>query len=91
MDGLISARELEKRGKPIYCLDNQLIYPNFGVYMPNSQEYLNVFQNYIRQVDLSGLQSYVDLGTGSGILPIILKENGFFKSPKRALAIDFCD
>ena len=43
LDGLISARESEKRGKPIFCLDNQLIYPSFGVYMPNSQEYLNIF------------------------------------------------
>lgn len=51
----------------------------YGVYMPTSQEYLNLFSNYVSQVGFESKKNLVDLGCGSGILPIILKENGKFK------------
>ncbi len=65
---------------PIDCLNNRLIYPLYGVYMPTQQEYLNIFSNYVSQMKsvYSKKKCIVDLGCGSGILPIILKENGGF-------------
>ena len=48
--------------------------------MPTQQEYLNIFSNYVSQMKsvYSKKKCIVDLGCGSGILPIILKENGGF-------------
>lgn len=50
----------------------------YGVYMPTSQEYLNLFNNYLQQTQLSKKKSLVDLGCGSGILSVIAKETGNF-------------
>ena len=55
-----------------------MIYPMYGVYMPTSQEYLNLFSNYLSQNDMSEAKHLVDLGCGSGILGIIAKENANF-------------
>ena len=47
--------------------------------MPTSQEYLNLFSNYLSQVSVKQKKTHADLGTGSGVLPIVMKENGGFK------------
>ena len=36
--GLVSAEEMQKNGVEIGVLDNQMIYPNYGVWAPTSQE-----------------------------------------------------
>ena len=58
-----------------------MLYPLYGVYMPTSQQYLNLFSNYVSQMQdhFSQKKNLVDLGSGSGILPIVLKENAGFK------------
>lgn len=53
-----------------------------AVFMPTGQEYLNLFSNYVTQLKdtkFSKKRCLVDLGCGSGILPIVLKENGDFQ------------
>ena len=62
----------------VHALNSRLIYPQYGVYMPTSQEYINLISNYVSQVPQNDKKSVVDLGCGSGILPVVLKENGFF-------------
>ena len=37
VEGLVSAEEFRKRGMQIHCLNEQMIYPLYGVYMPTSQ------------------------------------------------------
>ena len=52
-----------------------------SVFMPTGQEYLNLFSNYVSQLKdshFSKKKCLADLGVGSGILPIVLKENGGF-------------
>jgi ribosomal protein L11 methylase PrmA len=47
--------------------------------MPTSQEFINIFSNYVSQTDMvKKATNLVDLGCGSGILSIIAKENGEF-------------
>lgn len=80
IEGLMSANEFAKRGMQVHCLQSKLIYAQYGVYMPTSQEYLNLFANYVEQMadEYEQKKSLVDLGCGSGILPIILKQKGRF-------------
>lgn len=79
-EGLASAEQLQSKGVQIHCLDSRLVYPLYGVYTPTSQEYLSLLSNYVQQSksQFVGLQTCVDLGCGTGILPIILSENGGF-------------
>ena len=79
VEGLVSSREFAKKGMPVACLANKRIYPEYGVYMPTHQEYLNLLQNYLQQQKISDSSHLVDLGCGSGILSIIAKESGDFK------------
>jgi tRNA1(Val) A37 N6-methylase TrmN6 len=79
VEGLVSSEEFRKKGMQVFCLNQRMIYPMYGVYMPTSQEYLNLFSNYVSQVSVKDRRRLADLGCGSGILPIILKENGGFK------------
>ena len=65
----------------IHCLNSRLIYPLHGVYMPTQQEYINLFSNYVSLMKEQYEQKkhMADLGCGSGILPIVMKENAGFK------------
>jgi ribosomal protein L11 methylase PrmA len=68
------------QGIRIKCLQDKLIYPLYGVWSPTSQEYLDLFSNYVSQIQ-STLKSYdtlADLGCGTGVLPIITSLNGGF-------------
>ena len=47
--------------------------------MPTRQEYLNLFSNYVTQMKLDKCKNLVDLGCGSGILDIIVKECAGFE------------
>lgn len=47
VEGLVSSLEFEKKGMQVNCLNSRMIYPKYGVYMPTSQEYLNLLSNYL--------------------------------------------
>jgi hypothetical protein len=47
VDSLVSSEEFRKKGMMVHCLNSRMIYPLYGVYMPTSQEYLNLFSNYV--------------------------------------------
>lgn len=79
VEGLVSSIEFAQKGMQVHCLKSRNIYPLYGVYMPTSQEYLNLFSNYVTQNNLASKQHLVELGCGSGILSIIAKENAGFK------------
>ena len=51
-----------------------MIYPYYGVWSPTTQEYLDLVANYARQVQriLGSYATLADLGSGTGILPIVL-------------------
>lgn len=53
----------------------------WGVWTPTTQEYLNLLSNYVQQQRsvYSKMQTCVDLGCGTGILPIVLSENAGFE------------
>jgi len=36
VDGIISSEQFKRKGMQIHCLDNRMIYPLYGVYMPTS-------------------------------------------------------
>lgn len=80
VESLVSAEEFRKKGLQIACLHSRMLYPLPGVYMPTQQDYLNLFSNYVEQMSAryKEMQTMVDLGTGSGILPIIMKESAGF-------------
>ena len=50
VEGLVSSEEFRKKGLMVHCLNSRMIYPLYGVYMPTSQEYLNLFSNYVSQI-----------------------------------------
>ena len=72
-DGIISANEWNEKGIQIAGLGNK-IYPGYGVWPPTNQEYLKLFTDYISSSNLEG--TAVDLGSGSGVLGMILAKHG---------------
>jgi len=53
----------------------------YGVWSPTTQDYLNLFANYVQQkaAHFKRKQTCVDLGCGTGVLPIVLSENGDYE------------
>lgn len=49
MEGLASATALQEKGIQVHSLASRKIYPMYGVWSPTSQEYLNLFSNYVTQ------------------------------------------
>lgn len=80
-EGLASAEALQTKGIMIHCLNSRLVYPLWGVWTPTTQEYLSLLSNYVQQNKhiYSKMETCVDLGCGTGILPIVLAENGGFE------------
>jgi ribosomal protein L11 methylase PrmA len=72
---------MQKKGIQIHCLDSRLIYPLYGVWTPTTQEYLSLISNYVQQSKnkYKRMNSLVDLGCGTGVLPIVLSENGGYE------------
>ena len=80
IEGLVSAKSLQNQGTQIHSLASKKIYPMYGVWTPTTQEYLNLFGNYLAQnkSHYSRKQTCVDLGCGTGVLPIVLAEEAGF-------------
>ena len=62
-------------------MNSRLIYPLWGVWTPTTQEYLNLLSNFVAQKRhiYSKFSTCVDLGCGTGILPIVMSENGNYQ------------
>lgn len=80
-EGLTSAEQIQSKGIMVHALNSRLIYPLYGVWSPTSQEYLSLLSNYVEQTKTQyvGMQNCVDLGCGTGILPIIMSENAGYE------------
>ena len=79
IEGLASSEALSKKGIMVHCLDSRLVYPKYGVWTATSQEYLNLLSNYVQQNKSrygKQFRNAVDLGCGSGVLSIVMGENG---------------
>jgi hypothetical protein len=48
IEGLTSADNMKTHGIRIRCLQDKLIYPLYGVWSPTSQDYLDLFSNYVQ-------------------------------------------
>jgi len=81
IEGVISSENMKTQGIRINCLEDKLIYPMYGVWSPTSQDYLDLFSNYVAQVqgNLRSYETMADLGSGTGIIPIVTAMNGSFK------------
>ena len=89
IEGMSSAQSMAKTGVMIHCLDSRLVYPQYGVYTSTSQEYLNLLSNYMQQQKNHYSRQFnnmVDLGCGTGILPIVMSESGGY--PGSVFAFD---
>ena len=47
VEGVISADSMKTNGIRIRCLHDKIIYPMYGVWSPTSQDYLDLFSNYV--------------------------------------------
>lgn len=79
--GLNSAEQLQTKGIQIHSLNSRLIYPLWGVWSPTTQEHLNLLSNYVSQskARYQGYESLVDLGCGTGVMSIVVAENGGYQ------------
>lgn len=71
-DGVVSANEWHEKGILIKNLGK--IYPLYGVWPPTSNEYIDLFADFVSGNKLKGVA--VDLGCGSGVLGLILAKAG---------------
>lgn len=74
--GFIGAHEWHKQGVVIAALNQQKIHVPFGVFSPLRGEYLDL----VAQMRLpENCQTAMDIGTGSGVLSILLAQRGVGK------------
>jgi 2-polyprenyl-3-methyl-5-hydroxy-6-metoxy-1,4-benzoquinol methylase len=86
LNGLITAQEWQKKGIEITNLDNQLIYPLYGVWPPTSQEYLTLVDLYMKShKSPKEIKNVADLGCGTGVLGILV---GKHETSGEIVAID---
>ena len=78
---LIDAQELHGswqrhiKGMPFPVLGHPL-HPWYGVYAPTRSEHLELFSTWLRG-DAGERRSAVDVGTGCGVLALLLRRAGF--------------
>ena len=81
--GLIGAHEWRKKGVEIPALGeapNNRIHPHYGVFSPVRGEYLNL----VAQAPLPSTGLAFDIGTGTGVIAVLLARRGV----KRVIATD---
>ncbi len=77
---LVSAHEWRKKGIPVPAVEGR-IYPHFGVFSPVRGEYVDL----VAKAPLpAGCELAFDIGTGSGILAVVLARRGI----QRVVATD---
>lgn len=70
-----TAEEYKKNGITVSVLGKTRIYPQGPVWLPTSDTYLKLLQQYLSQSSLTNPSSILDVGCGSGILSYILSKN----------------
>jgi len=76
-EGIISANNYIQKGITVAALNNRKVYTNFGVFNPTRQDYINLFDSYLREniKDLrTQTKNCVDLGCGTGVLSLLLSQ-----------------
>ena len=70
---MISAHEWRRNGVPIKALGGTTIHPHYGVFPPTRQDYVDL----VAAAPLpAGVDIAFDLGTGSGVLAVVLLHRG---------------
>lgn len=86
-EGIISANNYIQKGIIIAALGNRKVYSNYGVFNPTRQDYINLFDTYLKD-NINELKkstkNCIDLGCGTGILSFLLCNYGM----SRVFAID---
>lgn len=86
-EGVISSNNYIQKGIVISALGNRKVYSNYGVFNPTRQDYINLFDNYLRD-NINEIEkttkNCIDLGCGTGILSFLLSNYGL----RRVFAID---
>lgn len=72
-EGIISANEWYNKGLMVDCLGDK-IYPLYGVWMPTTQDYIKLLNQYLNSDLPQG--PALDIGCGSGVLSLLLAKKG---------------
>lgn len=77
LDGILISLKYNQKGFSVNCLGNKKIFPLPGVFNPTRDDYLDLFNEYLRSniKDYKQIQA-IDVGCGSGVLSFIMAENG---------------
>ena len=86
-EGIISANNYIQKGIIIAALANRKVYSNYGVFNPTRQDYINIFDSYLKE-NINEIKktakNCIDLGCGTGILSFLLCNYGL----NRVFAVD---
>ena len=86
-EGIISANNYIQKGIIVSALGNRKVYSNYGVFNPTRQDYINLFDSYLKE-NINEIKkttkNCIDLGCGTGILSFLLCNYGL----DRIFAID---
>lgn len=75
LQGVIGAHEWRKKGVPVPALDSEHIHAHYGVFSPVRGEYLDL----VAQAPLPASDLAFDIGTGTGVIAILLARRGVKK------------
>ena len=86
-EGIISANNYITKGILVPALGNRKVYSNYGVFNPTRQDYIGLFESYIKDnihEMKKTTKNCIDLGCGTGILSFIMCNYGL----NRIFAVD---
>lgn len=78
-EGIISANNYIQKGIVVSALGNRKVYSNYGVFNPTRQDYINLFDAYLKEnihEIKKNTKNCIDLGCGTGILSFLLCNYG---------------
>lgn len=78
-ESISSYLQQSQKGYEIKALNNRRIFPMYSVFNPSREDYIEIFNDYLKDLDIKNIKIGLDIGCGSGILSYLMAQKGIEK------------